>query len=826
MARHKVVADVGKIAAKFVLGARTGDSRSAVVYSGTCDGKAVQAFKYQPRRPDGADPEDAAGFHQEYLAGVDRFIAVAEKWSAITSDNVARVIVSARVLDDDSAWVVAAADGQPLSERLVDGQPLPPDTVLRLARGLSQGLRDLHAKSVWHLNLSPETILLSPDGATDPATCRLTNLAPDDRPLARIFKAASTLGEPGFSPPELQDASGKLAIGPATDIYGASAVLYRLVTGRTLADWRRKAEYEKALQDLKNRAGGQWPAAFVEAVSKGLAKDYQARADVAADWHGVLESAPPFIPLVDAEMVLPEDLPRQEAVDVAVAAQVLVAGNQPRQPPPKPGAGGTKGGKRPPAGVWIAAAAVVAVLLLAGWWAIASFTARPKDDLVLAGSSSVGEKLAPALVKAWLESKGYGDIRGAEPADKKEVVEKNKDGEDEAHPEYDISATRDGKAYRVHIRAAGTGDGFTRAQKPGAVDIVMASRQIKPEEADGLKGLGDFTRSEHVAAMDGIAVVVARDNPVRQLSVEQVRAVFSGKITDWGDLGGQAGHAIDLYSREKTSGTYDGFKTKIMASETIAKAQVFSAGSELETAVGKDTDGIGFVAMSGVTKNTHVVAVAAVGSNYYVPNSETVRTQVYPLYRRLYFYTSPDTRKPEVDELVRFAESDQGQAVSARVGMVSLSIPPPDLGPKKVEVNTLGDCTLSAFWKDPDALCRIRNNRSPTLVVTFGSNQSDIDSLAKTDIYDRLNDAVTKSATKSIVLVGFTDNVHSASCSGECGMAANRLLSQKRADSVKQMLIQQGWTVQTYGFGEDLPVRPNDTVENKKENRRVEVYIQ
>ena len=802
MSLSRAIKSLQAVGKAFTLGDEVGASRDALIYEAHLGSTAVQAFKYCPRRPDGMDTGTPDAFRADYLDGLERFVAVGDAWAEIESPNVARVTAVVRVQDDESAWILADGNGRLLKSVLDGGQGLSSAQIRRLARGLSLGLRALHTRSLHHLNLCPHAVLLPADADGDPAECRLTALAPDDRAFAKIFKSTRTLAEPGYYARETQDGSGTSQLGAATDIYGASAVLFRLMTGEVLADWRKAADYDQALQALDRLDAAAYPPAFTAAVKAGLADTYEQRDSIIASWHDAMEDALPHIAAEPAIQNLP--------VVVEHVVEASGADTSPPKPPQKPAR------KLPPAWVMISAAA--AAVLLIGWLVLAQFHPARSYDLVLSGSSSVGEKLAPELVKAWLESRGYENVA----IDKKEVTE-TKGGATETHPEFDIvghpsSTMGSQKTYRVHIRAAGTGDGFESARASGAVDIVMASRQIKPKEAEDLASVGDFksTSAEHVVSFDGIAVIVSRDNPVRQLTVKQIHDIFTGAVTDWGQAGGTPGRSIHLFSRDTHSGTYDGFKSKVLGSDKMAEAKMFSAGSELEAAVAADSDGIGFASMSSVNA-TRALAISVISGNYFVPNSVTVRTQVYPLYRRLYLYSAPQAAKPEIAAFLAFATSDEGQKIPQTVGQVSLSLvnplPPPTPGEPE---HTLGSCQLSSFWKDRDAYCRIRGNDPPKLVLTFGSNQSELDSLARDDI-DRLNALANSGSGKTIVLVGHTDSQGDAE--------VNRRLSEKRADSIKELLTQQGWTVQTYGFGEDLPVAPNETDPGRQQNRRVEVFI-
>ncbi len=98
----------------------------------------------------------------------------------------------------------------------------------------------------------------------------------------------------------------------------------------------------------------------------------------------------------------------------------------------------------------------------------------------------------------------------------------------------------------------------------------MASRKIKPAEQAMLAALGDMTSPacEHVLALDGIAILVNKGNPINSLSRKQIQAIFSSQTKDWSEVGGRPGH-IELFARDDRSGTYDTFKTLVLESAPL-----------------------------------------------------------------------------------------------------------------------------------------------------------------------------------------------------------------------------------------------------------------
>src|SRR5579859_689946 len=190
---------------------------------------------------------------------------------------------------------------------------------------------------------------------------------------------------------------------------------------------------------------------------------------------------------------------------------------------------------------------------------VAAAPSTAKIILQLSGSNTIGASLAPALAEAFLKQQGAADVK---------TVPGNK--EDEVR----VEGTPPGEPipWMIEIHAHGSATAFEDVQK-SACDIGMASRKIKPAEAGQLANFGDMTApaSEHVLGLDGIAVIVSKNNPVASLSKSQIAQLFTGEITDWSQVGGSSG-PVNVFARNDKSGTYDTFKTLVLGSKPLVAA--------------------------------------------------------------------------------------------------------------------------------------------------------------------------------------------------------------------------------------------------------------
>jgi phosphate transport system substrate-binding protein len=290
--------------------------------------------------------------------------------------------------------------------------------------------------------------------------------------------------------------------------------------------------------------------------------------------------------------------------------------------------------KKPSTTLLVAAAVAVLLAVVAGFatWgrlhgANAAVTKNvPTAILRLAGSNTIGDTLGPSLAEAFLKDQGATDVRilpGANPLEK--IVEGVLPG--------------DSTASSITIAAHGSATAFT-ALAGNNCDIGMASRKIKPEEAAKLTSLGDMASiaSEHVLGLDGIAVIVNATNPSDKLDKEKIMRIFTGEITDWSQVGSLSG-AIKIYARNDNSGTYDTFKSLVLAGKPLAPgAQRIEDSKALSDAVAADPNGIGFIGLPYI-QSAKPIAVSDKGTLSLLPTRLTVSTEDYLLSRRLYLYT-------------------------------------------------------------------------------------------------------------------------------------------------------------------------------------------
>jgi len=191
----------------------------------------------------------------------------------------------------------------------------------------------------------------------------------------------------------------------------------------------------------------------------------------------------------------------------------------------------------------------------------------------------------------------------------------------------------------------------------GTVDIGMASRALKPEEAEGVK--------QHQVAADVIAMVVHSANPVEDIELERLREIYLGEITNWSEIGG-LDEPIMVVVRGKNSGTRGAFDKIVLDRQEPAAPdlQMAVAASDVAAMVAENEHAIGYIGFGHFELDIKVMAVDGV-----TPSEETAQDGSYPVVRPLLFLTGPLTQ-PLAQHFIDFALSEEGQQMVIDEGWV------------------------------------------------------------------------------------------------------------------------------------------------------------
>ena len=223
---------------------------------------------------------------------------------------------------------------------------------------------------------------------------------------------------------------------------------------------------------------------------------------------------------------------------------------------------------------------------------------------------------------------------------------------------------------KITVIGGGSGVGIA-AFLDGTTDVAMSSRKIKMSEKMKLQEAGKAFK-EVTIAFDALSVIVNPANKVSQLTREQLEGIFTGKITNWKDVGG-ADEKIIAYSRETSSGTYEFFKEHVMNNKNYGTAVLnMPATGAIVQSVSQTKGAIGYIGLAYMEKTVKDVKVSYdKGKNYVAASVENAKNKTYPIVRPLFYYyqTKDEARlKPFVD----FILSADGQKIVSQVGYISL----------------------------------------------------------------------------------------------------------------------------------------------------------
>jgi phosphate transport system substrate-binding protein len=228
----------------------------------------------------------------------------------------------------------------------------------------------------------------------------------------------------------------------------------------------------------------------------------------------------------------------------------------------------------------------------------------------------------------------------------------------------------------VEVSGGGSGVGIAALEK-GTIDIANASRNMKPEEIEQTKRTTGKDPKEHVVAFDALAVYVHKDNPIEEISFDQLAQIFAegGTVTKWSQIGvkmpGGGDDEIVRVSRQSSSGTYEVFREHVLAKKDFKLGSRDMNGSkEVVELIGNTKTAIGYSGMGYATPGVKLLRVShKVGEPAVAPTVENTLNKSYPLARSLLVYTLGEP-EGEVKRYVDWMLSPDGQRLVQENGYV------------------------------------------------------------------------------------------------------------------------------------------------------------
>ena len=229
----------------------------------------------------------------------------------------------------------------------------------------------------------------------------------------------------------------------------------------------------------------------------------------------------------------------------------------------------------------------------------------------------------------------------------------------------------------IGVTGGGTGTGFA-ALLNNTCDIAMASRQVEENEIN-LAKKQNITYKEFIVGLDGLAVLVNKNNPINNLTIEQLRDIFMAKIKNWKEVGGED-RPIVLLSRESNSGTHMFFKEQVIRlgnknnkDEFSPKALLMPSSQAIVDEIYQNPNAIGYAGIGFISNQTKPISISAKSSVEFIePTIENVMTRKYPISRPLYLYTNGNP-KGLVKDFIDYALSDEGQKIVVETSFVPIN---------------------------------------------------------------------------------------------------------------------------------------------------------
>jgi phosphate transport system substrate-binding protein len=218
----------------------------------------------------------------------------------------------------------------------------------------------------------------------------------------------------------------------------------------------------------------------------------------------------------------------------------------------------------------------------------------------------------------------------------------------------------------LQVTGGGSGTGIS-ALINGTTDICASSRAMKPPEKEKLRDRYNTTGVEISVARDGLAVYVSATNAIAEISIPDLKGIFTGKITNWKQLGGPDNNII-VYSRENSSGTYVFFKEHVLGgADFTPRAQTMPGTAAVVNAVSKEKFGIGYGG-AAYAKGIKILKVKKDATSAAInPEKKTVLDGTYPLARPLFFYLR-NKATGEIKSFIDWVLSPDGQGIVEKVG--------------------------------------------------------------------------------------------------------------------------------------------------------------
>lgn len=419
------------------------------------------------------------------------------------------------------------------------------------------------------------------------------------------------------------------------------------------------------------------------------------------------------------------------------------------------------------------------------WLFVLCNSAEAQDVIRINGSNTLGNRMVPILAEGWMKKFGYGQITRSR----------------ERTGSIKIGATRDSESVVVEINGNGSGAGFQDLVN-GNAEIAMLSRSLSAKEIDDGWQLGSLSSpdQEHVVALQAITAIVNPGNRLPGLDALQLSKIISGEFTDWRQVGGKPG-AIHLHIARQNTGLAEMQSAMLNVRSISRDARRHADSKTIQAAVAADANAMGITEFP-VKPGAFRMLPIRVANRFIPADLLHIKTEDYPLTRRLYFYTGQIVTALGRG-FVTYVESEDAQRLLAAHGYLSLA-------PMAIaEADKKNLPKEYAQW--------VEGASRVSLSFRFGNAFSVFDSRGAQDIV-RLKDFMQRpeNRNRKVILIGHAEK--------QSSIYQSNSVSNEYADLVATSLMEIGINpMRVRGVGYSLPL----TLANNAiyRNRRVEIWL-
>lgn len=432
------------------------------------------------------------------------------------------------------------------------------------------------------------------------------------------------------------------------------------------------------------------------------------------------------------------------------------------------------------------------------------------------GGSAIGTEVMPRLIKAFAASVS--------------ATVTTKVGADVRNLEFTLHGADGRLVGRINVNRQGEQAGLAALAK-GDADVVWGRRPILPDGAatDATTAADvPLTVERHAWAQDALTVLVAKDNPVVSLSLDDIAKIFAGQIEDWGELGLPPGK-INVYAPSSEMGTWAQFDSQVLKPRDLAltsEATRLTHATQWSDRVAADRYGIGVSPLAYV-RHAKAIKVAMSCGLVAAPSLFAAKAGEYPLVGQLYFYSAAPLKNPLAAALLAFATSREAQPILKAARLIDRDPEVVQFGDQAARIAAVSDASSrsSSLALLQSLFEGTREAQRLSITFRFDSAETKLDAQGLNDIVKlALLVASREASGKSVMLLGFADSVGS--------YQSNLSVAGGRAASVYNALLRvlgtalpKDTSIKHSAYGALAPVSCEETTLERAPNRRVEVWI-